>query len=116
MIIKNWPDGVNTKFYAGKRTAKENVEFTENISGRVVGHKINSKALMKISVSIKMTKLEQNIFWAWFNDGICQTSGFFYCPALGDDPNQLYRFTSIPESEDTNQKVNEFNLDIEEAL
>lgn len=116
MIIANWPAGVNTKFYAGKRTAKENVELTENISGRVVGYKINSKALMKISVSIKMTKLEQNIFWAWFNEGICQTAGYFFCPALGYDPNQLYRFTSIPDSEDTNQKANEFNLEIEEVL
>lgn len=116
MIAVNWPSQVNTKFFAGKRNAKENVELTENLSGRVVGHKINSKSLMKISVSLRMTKTEQSTFWYWFNNTLCQTSGYFYCSALGSNANQLYRFTSIPEADDTDQKANDFSMEIEEAF
>jgi len=115
MIAVNWPSAVNTKFYAGKRKAKENIESSENLSGRVIGHKINSKSIMKISVCLTMTKSEQNSFWAWFNNTLCQTSGLFYCAALGSE-QQLYRFVSIPEQEDTNQLKNEFSMEIEEAF
>ena len=115
MIQSVWPSNINMKFYAGKKTPKENVELTENLSGRVIGHRINTKSLMKISCSIRLSKNEQLIFWDWFNNTICQTSGSFYCSGLGSE-EQLYRFTSIPDVQDTEQKYNELSLELEEVF
>lgn len=116
MIQVNWPSNVNTKFYAGKRSAKENVELSKNLSGRVTGHKINSKDVMQFSVSLTLTKAEQRIFWNWYNNNLCQTAGYFYCAALDNNSEQLYRFTSKPDVQDTDQRKNEFQLEIEEAF
>lgn len=112
MTIVNWPTNVNQKFYAFNKKAKENVELTENLSGRTVGHKINTKNQMIFSCSLKVSKAEEDIFWNWFNDTLGQTAGYFYCAALG---TKLYKFISVPEPQDTNQTHRELSMEIEEA-
>lgn len=111
MTIYNWPN-VNKKFYGFNKKAKENVILNENLSGRTIGHKINTKSLMTFSCFLKLSKTEEDIFWSWFNDTLNQTAGNFRCDALG---SQIYRFVSIPDPQDTNQRSRELSMEIEEV-
>lgn len=112
MMISTWPN-INDKFYSYSAKPKENVVLTENLSGRVVGHKINSKDIMQMSCSIALTKEETKTFWYWFNNILGQTAGCFTCPAIGSNK---YRFLSIPEPQDTDQTMTYLSLDIEEVF
>lgn len=111
MIYTQWPNECNSKFFSFNSKPKDNVLTTEFISGRTVGFLKNSKNIMTISCSIRFDKTEQDIFWNWFNDDLGQTAGAFICPALGD---KYYKFTSIPEPEDTNQRFRVLKLEIKE--
>lgn len=111
MIKTSWPTTINQKFYAFQENPKENVELSENLSGRIIGHKINSKSIMQYSFTIKFTKSELGAFWAWFNNILGQTSGAFTCSALGSG---FFRFTEIPSPEDTNQTYREISCKVEQ--
>lgn len=111
MIRTTWPETINQKFYAFNENAKENIELSENLSGRIVGHKVNTKSIMQYSFSVKFTKSELGTFWAWFNNILGQTSGAFSCDALGSG---FFRFTEIPTPEGTNQTYREISCKVEQ--
>lgn len=116
MTIINWSSKVNTKFFGYSVKPKENVVLTENLSGRIVGHRANTKDIMQISCSLLLTKDELSFFWDWFNNLLGQTAGAFYCSDLGFGSNQLFRFNSIPEQADTDQVYKTINLEIEQVF
>lgn len=113
MLQSTWPNGCNTKFFAFNSKPKDNVQLTEFISGRVVGYRKNTKAQMQIKCQVRFSKNELATFWSWFNDTIGQTSGAWLCSALGTG---YYRFISVPEPQDTEQKYRILSLEIEEVL
>lgn len=118
MIKVNWNSNVNTNFYAYNTKPKNNITITENLSGRAVGYQANTKNIMVIKCSLRLSIQELNIFWSWFNDTLNQMAGSFYCSALDNalgKTNQLYRFTSIPEPEDTDLNYRDLSLEIEEV-
>lgn len=115
MIQVNFPSNVNTKFFGYKAKPKENVVLSEKLSGRTVGHRANTKDLMTITCSLLLNKTELSAFWEWFNNSLGQTSGAFFCSALGKE-NQLYRFTSVPDPQDTDTVYTTLNLELQEIL
>lgn len=116
MTRVNWSNNVNTKFYGYSAKPKDNVVLTENLSGRTVGHKANSKDVMQIKCSLLLTAEELSSFWSWFNNTLGQMAGAFYCADLGGSSTQLYRFLSVPELEGTDQVWKSINLEIEEVF
>lgn len=113
MTISTWPTSINSRFFGYSDKPKDNVQIIEYISGRTVAYRKNTKAQKAITCKIRFTKAELNIFWMWFNDVIGQCSGAWSCPALGDG---LFRFTSIPDPQDTEQMSRTLSLEIEEVL
>ncbi len=113
MDVYQWPDGVGTRFFGMNGKPKENVKLTEFLSGRTVGIRNNTKQIMTWTLSLRLTMRELEIFWSWFNDTLGQTAGGFLCPALG--PN-VYRFTGIPDPQDTDQTARTLKMDIEEVF
>lgn len=113
MNVVAWPSNVNTKFFAYKPKPIGNTKKTSFISGRNISFQINTKNLLEFSCSLKLTKTELNAFYSWYNDVLGQDSGAFTCAALG---NKYYRFTDIPDPQDTDQKTKVLALSIEEVL
>lgn len=113
MTITNWSNSVNTKFFAYNNQPKENSVITENLSGRTVGYNVNTRNVMKIKCSIRLTvRTELPEFWRWYTTDLGGLSGAFTCTALG---NKNYRFTSVPSPEDTDLQYRVLNLEIEEV-
>lgn len=113
MILTIWPEGVNTRFYSMSSKPKENTETIEFSSGRVVAWQKNTKKQMTYTAKIMLNlDTELNAFWTWFNDTLGQTAGAFLCAALGSG---RYRFTSIPEPDDTDQANRVLSLEFEEV-
>lgn len=115
MYIFNWnaESPFNSKFFAYSSKPKENTITSEFISGRTVSVQANTKKIMIHSFNVKFTKTELNAFWTWFNDTLGQTANGFYCPAIGD---KVYRFTSIPEPQDTDQRTRVLSCEVEEVF
>lgn len=113
MIINEWSQYVNTKFYAYSENLKDNTILTTFLSGRTIGQKINERDIKEIKCSLRLNKKvnEDIAFWNWFSQ-IGSLAGVFSCPALG---NMNYRFTSIPKPQDTDQQFVKLQLEIEEV-
>lgn len=112
MTITEWPSNINSKFFAYNDKPKENTTITEFMSGRTIGNQINSRNIMTINCSILLSKTELSSFWNWFNDDLGQLSGAFHCAALG---SKNYRFTEIPEPQDTELQYRKLSLSFEEV-
>lgn len=113
MILSNWPQGVNDKFYSLSRKPKENTEAQEYTSGRVISWQRNTKKQFTINCKIMLRVADElPTFWAWFNDVLGQTAGAFTCSALGSN---YYRFISIPDPEDTDTTYRVLTLELEEV-
>lgn len=113
MIISNWPNGVNTEFFSYNAKPLENAETTSFLSGRVIAWQRNTKKNKEITCKLMLDVLnELPIFWEWFNDNLGQVANPFRCEALGD---KVYRFTSIPEPEDTDTVTQILTLNLEEV-
>lgn len=113
MILTNWPEAVNSNFFSLSYKPKENTEETSYISGRVVAWQKNSKKTMVFSGKLLLdVNSELPYFWSWFNDTLGQTAGAFTCAAIG---TAAYRFTSVPEPEDTDNFKRVINLEFEEV-
>lgn len=113
MIITQWPENVNQKFYAFSSEPKDNVKLTEFKSGRTIGYQLNTKKIMIYNCSVRLSKNELNLFWNWFNDILGQCAGSFTCPALGE---KFYRFVSVPKPQDTELQNRVLSLEIEEVF
>lgn len=112
MIYSTWPSGVNTKFFSYSSSPKENTETSEFISGRTVSWQKNTKKTNNIECKIMLSVgTELNTFWTWFNDTLGQTAIPFTCSALG---SSYYRFTALPNEDDTDQAYKTLTLSIEE--
>lgn len=112
MILSEYPSNINSRFYAFNDKPRDNVELTEFISGRIVGYQRNTKKQMEFNCKIKLSvKKELPLFWTWFNDVLGQTAGAFTCSAIGSG---TYRFTAVPEPEDTDLQYRVLNLSIQE--
>lgn len=124
MIVVDWPEGVNNKFYGFNERPKDNIELTEMASGRVVGRKLNTRAIMTFSCSLFLEKrTEMRAFWKWYNDELGGTAGAFKCRALDTEQGldvengefRHYRFTETPEPQDTGQQYRAISMTIEEV-
>ena len=114
MVKTEWLENINNKFYAFSDVPKENTITQEYTSGRVVSFQRNTKKVMTFSCKIKLSvDTELPLFWAWFNDVLGQTSGYFKCSAFG---TRYYRFVSVPTPEDTDRQYRTLSLEIEEAV
>lgn len=113
MILSNWPNGVNSKFYSYSDKPKSNTETIEYKSGRVVTWQKNTKKTKEIKCKLCLKIADElPLFWAWFNDTLGQTAGAFTCSALG---SSYYRFTNTPEPEDTDTTTRVLNIELEEV-
>ncbi len=113
MNVYTWPSTVNTRFFSGNDKPKENTETVSYLSGRQVSYQINTKKLMTFKVKLEVTKAELALFWTWYNDVLGQNANAFTCTALG---NNVYRFVSIPDPEDTDQTTRVLSMEIEEVF
>lgn len=113
MNVYTWPNTIPSKFFSGNDKPKKNTETTSFLSGRQVSWQLNTKKLMTLKVKLELTKTELALFWTWYNDVLGQNANAFTCPALG---SSTYRFVSIPDPEDTNQKSRVLNMEIEEVF
>lgn len=113
MEVVDWVSGVNDRFFAYSSKPKENTVTSEYISGRTVSTNVNTKNIMVHNFNVKLSKEELALFWTWFNDVLGQKSLAFRCPALG---NNIYRFTSIPEPQDTDLKYRVLSCEVEEVF
>lgn len=119
MTITQWPSNVNSRFFKLKRKLKDNVVITQMDSGRTVGFKKNEQDFFEYSLSVQLNKTngELNRFWTWYSSTLGGTAGWFTCAALSNKyGTHTYRFTQLPEPENTNQKIEILNLNIEEVL
>lgn len=112
MTVTEWSAEVNTRFFAFSERPKGNTKETEYASGRVTAYNTNTRAVMTFSCSLQLTKAELSAFWKWYNDELGGRAGAFTCAALGD---RHYRFSDIPEPQDTNQLYRVLSMDIEEV-
>lgn len=122
MVVVDWPENVNAKFFAYNEKPKNNIELTEMASGRVVGRKLNTRNIMTFSCSLYLKrKTELKAFWKWYNDTLGGTAGAFRSVALdkaqglSSDEVRYYRFSELPEPQDTNQLYRVISLQIEEV-
>lgn len=113
MTVVEWPSTISTKFFSGNDQPKSNTETTSFLSGRQVSWRINTKDLMTYKLKLKLSKSQLALFWAWFNDQLGQNANAFTCPAIG---NGIYRFSSIPSPDDTNQTSRVLSMEIEEVM
>lgn len=111
MIIVDWPESVNTRFYAGTKQPKDNAETTEYASGRVAVHLANTRFNFTHNLTLLLTQAELKAFWSWFTITLGGLSGAFRCSAIGTG---LYRFTETP-SEGQGQRFRSLTLTIEEV-
>lgn len=112
MTIVDWSNKVNTRFFGFSDKPKDNTTVTQYVSGRVVGWQNNTRNVMTMQCSLKLTKKELAAFWDWYNDELGALAGVFTCGALGD---KHYRFTDIPDPQDTEQTSRVLSLSIEEV-
>lgn len=112
MTITEWSENVNSKFFGFNERPKENSKTTEYLSGRVTSYNVNTRSVMSFSCSLQLDKTELAIFWTWYNDSLGGLAGCFQCSALG---NGVYRFSDIPEPQDTNQQFRVLSMNIEEV-
>lgn len=110
--MTEWDSTINTRFFGFSEKPKERTKKTEYLSGRVTAYNTNTRSVMTFSCSIRLKKNELKRFWAWFNDELGGTAGVFTCAALG---GKYYRFSEIPEPQDTGQKYRTLDLSIEEV-
>lgn len=114
MTIEPWSNSVNKKFFSFSKKPKENATVTEFLSGRTVAYKNNERDLFTYSCNIDLDKEsgELEAFWTWFNSSLGGLAGVFSCDAIG---SAYYRFTSVPEPQDTDQIRTTLNLNFEEV-
>lgn len=122
MVITQWSDGVNQKFFEYNEKPKDNYELTEMASGRVVGRKLNTRDVMTFSCSLFLErKKELKEFWRWYKEDLGGTTGAFRCEALDkaqgleEGAVRYYRFSETPEPGDTGQRYRKLNFQIEEV-
>jgi len=113
MVVSNWPNTINKKFFGFNSKPKENTKLTQFISGRTVAYQANTKKIMTYNFSLSLNNTELAAFWTWFNDDLGQTAGAFSCDALGSNN---YRFVSIPEPQDTDTNNRVLSLEVEEVF
>lgn len=112
MTITQWSNKVNKRFYGFNEKPKDRAKITEYISGRTTAYNTNTRSVMSFTCSLKLTKKELAFFWEWFNDELGGTAGIFDCSALG---NKHYRFTDIPDPQNTEQSRRILSMSIEEV-
>jgi len=113
MILTNWPNGVNTKFYGFQKKPKENTKKFDSVNGRSVAYLTNTKSVMTYSMKIDLeVGTEEDAFISWFNDTLGGLSGAFTCSAIG---NKNYCFAAIPSPNDTDLRIKSYDLEIEEV-
>ena len=112
MTTVSWPENIPTKFFSGNDKPKENTQTTSFLSGRQVSWRTNTKNLMTYKVRLELTHAELALFWTWFNDTLGQNANAFTCSALGDS---VYKFISVPEPQDTDQRTRVLAMEIEEV-
>ncbi len=112
MTITDWNANINSKFFAFNEKPKDNTKKTDYVSGRVTAYNVNTRNVMTFSCSLQLNKTELALFWEWYNEDLGGLSGVFRCPALG---SALYRFSEIPDPQDTNQQFRVLSMNIEEV-
>lgn len=115
MTVVEWDSThVNSKFFSFNKKPKDNTKKFSSVNGRVIGYRINTKDLIKISCSLRLnSKTEENHFWNWFTNTLGGCAGYFSCAALGSG---IYCFSEVPQPEDTDQAGRTLSLAIEEVL
>lgn len=112
MTVNNYPYSLNTKFFSFLKKPKGNTSTITFISGREVSTKNNTKNIMTYSFRVEYTPTELNNFWTWYNDVLGQNANAFTCSAIGTG---VYKFTDIPEPEETNNANTILSCNIEEV-
>lgn len=122
MVVVDWPEDVNQKFFGLNESPKDNEVLTEMASGRVVGRKLNTREIMTFSCSLEFEKYtELKKFWKWYTDALGGLTGAFRCKALDEEQRledgavRYYRFSEKPEPQDTSQKYRVISMRIEEV-
>lgn len=111
MTVVDWPENVNTRFYAGTKQPKDNAETTEYASGRVAVHLANTRFNFVYKLTLLLTKTELETFWQWYTGTLGGLSGAFRCNVIGTG---FYRLTETP-TEGQGQRFKTLNLSIEEV-
>lgn len=115
MTYVQWPESVNTRFYAYSKTPEDNYISTEYQSGRKAVILKNTRFVNSIKCSLTVSKTKQkpelSCFWNWFTLSLGGLAGVFVCAPLGEG---YYRFASTP-SVTESQMTARLDFEIEEV-